>query len=282
MKAKLYDKKGKVKGDVNLPKCFSSRIRADILLKVFETQKGSYAQAYGAKEGAGAQYSASGISKKKRHDWKATYGKGISRVPRKIMSRSGASFNWIGATVASTRGGRRPHAPRAEKNLFKKVNKKELLIALKSALVGTFSATALEKKYNRKMEMGGVFDSGILDVKTKDFVLAMKEVFGESMISVLKHKTIRAGIGKMRGRKYKSTAGLLFVIGNEETMKRKGIEVVHVKDLLVQDLAPNGVVGRLVCYSEKAIGEIEERFSSTSLVNSKKSNKPKKQEGRFA
>jgi large subunit ribosomal protein L4e len=261
MKAKLYDKNGKVKGDVNLPKCFDARIRADILLKVFETQKGSFTQAYGAKEGAGAQYSASGIIKKKRHDWKASYGKGISRVPRKVMSRHGASFNWIGATVSNTRGGRRPHAPRSGKNLFKKVNKKELLIALKSALIGTLDSLSLEKKYGRKMNVGGVFGNDILDVKTKDFVLAMKNVFGESYDSVLKHKSIRAGIGKMRGRKYKSNAGLLFVIGNEEDMKRKGIEVVRVGDLTVKDLAPNGVVGRLVCYSEKAVEEIGGRFA---------------------
>lgn len=261
MKAKLYDKDGKEKGDINLPKCFSTRIRADILLKVFETQKGVFTQAYGAKEGAGAQYSASGISKKKRHDWKGTYGKGISRVPRKIMSRTGASFNWIGATVSNTRGGRRPHAPRSEKNLFKKVNKKELGIALRSALVGTFDAKKLEKKFGRKMEIGGVFTEDILTTKTKDFVLAMKAVFGDSFGSVLKNKTIRAGIGKMRGRKYKSNAGLLFVVGNEEEMKRKGIEVMKVKDLSVKDLAPNGVAGRLVCYSENAIKDIEERFA---------------------
>lgn len=260
MKAKLYDKNGKVKGDIDLPKCFDSKIRADILLKVFEAQKSSFTQAYGAKEGAGAQYSASGISKKKRHDWKGTYGKGISRVPRKIMSRHGASFNWIGATVSNARGGRRPHAPRAEKNLFKKINKKELLIALKAALAGTLDTVSLEKKYGRKMKSGGVFSSDILNVKTKDFIAAMKEVFGDSFNSVLKRKSIRAGIGKMRGRKYKSNAGLLFVIANEENMKRKGIEIVKVKDLAVKDLAPNGVAGRLVCYSEKAIEEIGGRF----------------------
>jgi len=163
MKAKLYDRNGKVKGDVSLPKCFSGRVRADILLKVFEAQKGAFVQAYGAKEGAGAQYSASGISKKKRHDWKGTYGKGISRVPRKIMSRHGASFNWIGATVSNTRGGRRPHAPRSGKNLFKKINKKEQGIALKSALVGSLDVKALEKKFGRKVGVGGVFGKDILD-----------------------------------------------------------------------------------------------------------------------
>jgi len=260
VKAKLYDKNGKMKGDVVLPKCFNSRIRADILLKVFEAQKSSFVQAYGAKEGAGAQYSASGISKKKRHDWKATYGKGISRVPRKIMSRHGASFNWIGATVASTRGGRRPHAPRAEKNLFKKINKKELLIALKSALIGTFDVKALERKFGRKMNIGGVFGKEILEVKTKDFLKAMKNVFDDSFDSIMKKKSIRAGIGKMRGRKYKSNAGMLFVVGNEESMKRSGVEVVRVVDLVVKDLAPNGVAGRLVCYTEKAIEEIGGRF----------------------
>ncbi len=261
MKAKLYDKNGKSTGDISLPKCFNSKIRADILLKVFEAQKGIFAQAYGAKEGAGAQYSASGISKKKRHDWKGTYGKGISRVPRKIMSRHGSSFNWIGATVASTRGGRRPHAPRSEKNLFKKINKKELLIALKSALVGTLDAKSLEEKYGRKMEVGGVFDAEILNTKTKDFIVAMKQVFGDSFEAVLKKKTIRAGIGKMRGRKYKSNAGLLFVIGTDEKMNRKGIEIVKAGDLVIKNLAPNGVPGRLVCYSKNAIEEIGGKFA---------------------
>ena len=260
MKTKLFDKTGKEKGMIDLPQNFSFKIREDILSKVFEAQRGLHAQEYGAKEGAGAQYSASGISKKKRHDWKATYGKGISRVPRKIMSRHGSSFNWIGATIASTRGGRRPHAPRSEKNLFKKTNKKELLIAFNSALTGTLDVKSLEKKYGKKVLSGFIFEDKVLDIKTKDFILTMKKVFGESFNSVLKHKSIRAGIGKMRGRKYKSNAGLLFVIGNDEIMKRKGIEVVNVNELTIKELSPNGEPGRLVCYTEKAIKDIREKF----------------------
>lgn len=260
MKTKLFDKTGKAKGNVVLPKNFSVKIREDILAKVFEAQKGIYVQSYGSMEGAGAQYSASGISKKKRHDWKATYGKGISRVPRKIMSRHGASFNWIGATVASTRGGRRPHAPRSGKNLIKKINKKEFLLAFNSALAGTIDVKFLEKKYGKKVESGFVFDDAILKLKTKNFIVVMKKVFGDAFGTILKHKSIRAGIGKMRGRKYKSNAGLLFVIGNEENMKRKGVEVVRVCDLTIKDLSPNGEPGRLVCYTEKAIKDIGERF----------------------
>jgi large subunit ribosomal protein L4e len=261
MKAKLFDKTGKETGTVDLPKNFSVRIREDILSKVYEAQKLIYAQSYGAMEGAGAGYSASGIIKKKRHDWKGSYGKGISRIPRKIMSRHGSSFNWIGATVASTRGGRKPHAPRSAMNPFKKTNKRELKLAFNSALAGTTDLKSLEKKYGRPVQSGFVFGKDILDVKTKDFIGAMKSSFGEDLIgSIMKTKKIRSGIGKMRGRKYKSNAGLLFVLGNAETMKRKGIEVVNVVDLKIKDLAPNGEPGRLVCYTETAIKEIEERF----------------------
>jgi large subunit ribosomal protein L4e len=243
MKAKLFDKGGK-----------------DILLKVYEAVKGVHAQAYGAKEGAGAQYSASGILKKKRHDWKGTYGKGISRIPRKIMSRHGASFNWIGATVSSTRGGRRPHAPRSEKNVFKKINKKELKLAFGSAFNGTIDSGSIEEKFGKGVKSGFVFEGKVLDLKSKEFFGALQRVFGDSYEKVLKKKSIRAGIGKMRGRKYKSNSGLLFVIGNEEKMKRKGIEVVNVDDLVIRDLAPNGMPGRLVCYTENAIKEIGGRF----------------------
>ena len=260
MKTKLFDNAGKEKGTIDLPKNFATRIREDILSKVFEAQRGSFVQAYGSMEGAGAQYSASGISKKKRHDWKGTYGKGISRIPRKVMSRHGASFNWIGATVSSTRGGRRPHAPRSEKNLFKKINKKELLIAFNSALAGTVDTRSLEKKYGTKIDSGFVFSEGILKMKTKDFIEIMKKVFGSKFSRVLKHKEIRAGIGKMRGRKYKSNAGMLFVVGNEESMNRKGIDIVAAKDLTIKDLSPNGEPGRITCYTEKAIKDIEGRF----------------------
>jgi hypothetical protein len=45
-----------------------------------------YTQPYGSMKGAGAGYSASGIVRHRRHAWKSAYGKGMSRVPRKIMS----------------------------------------------------------------------------------------------------------------------------------------------------------------------------------------------------
>lgn len=260
MKAKLYDKSGKEKGSVDLPKNFTTRIRKDILSKVYEAQKLLYTQPYGAKEGAGASYSASGIVRHKRHAWKSAYGKGMSRIPRKIMSRNGASFNWVGATVSNTRGGRKPHAPRSEKVLIKKINKKELLIAFNSALTGTFDQASLDEKYSTKVPAAIVFSSDIIGSKTKDLLSTLKLIFGESYGKVLKNKSVRAGKGKTRGRKYKSNAGLLFVKGTDEKMKQSGITVVSVNELTIKDLSPNGEPGRIACYTENAIKEIGERF----------------------
>ncbi len=258
--ARLFDKSGKEKEKINLPKNFSVRIREDILAKVYEATKGVHTQSYGSKKGAGAGYSASGIIKKKRHDWKGSYGKGISRIPRKIMSRHGSSFNWIGATISGTRGGRRAHPSKPEKNVFRKINKKELLIAFNSAFSGTVDSKSLEKKYGRKISSGFVFDEKVLELKTKEFLDVLKNVFGDSFEKVLKKKSVRAGIGKMRGRKYKSNAGLLFVIGDKEKMKRSGINIVRVSDLVIKDLSPNGEPGRITCYTKNAIKEIGERF----------------------
>jgi large subunit ribosomal protein L4e len=254
MKAKVLDKSGKEKGSMDLPEIFLTEIRRDILQKVFESLK--MKQPMGTKIGAGAQYSASGIFIKARHRWKGTYGKGISRVPRKIMSRHGSSFNSIGATVASARGGRRAHPPKAAEDQYRKVNKKEMNLAMASAFAGTIDATFLEKKYGVSVKEAVVFNDAVLKLKTKELLSLLNSVFGEASTKLFKQKIIRTGKGKARGRKYKSNAGLLFVISSDEKMNQNGITVKKVSELKLKDLSPNGQPGRLTAYTENAIKEI--------------------------
>ena len=70
-------------------------------------------QRYGANPEAGKKVSAA-LSKRRRK-YRGSYGHGISRVPRKILSRRGTSMNWQGAFAPGTVGGRRAHPPKAEK-----------------------------------------------------------------------------------------------------------------------------------------------------------------------
>ena len=103
MKISLLDINGKEKGKIDLPSCFSKEIREDIIAKVLESKKNK--QPYSPSLVAGKQHSASGKIRHRRHVWKSGYGKGISRVPRKIMTRRGSQFNWVGAEVSAMRGG---------------------------------------------------------------------------------------------------------------------------------------------------------------------------------
>jgi large subunit ribosomal protein L4e len=258
MKSQILDSKGK-SGSMELPENFSAQIRKDVLLKAFEAQKRF--QEMGNTPFAGMKYSASGTIRRKRHSWKSGYGRGAARTPRKVMSRHGSSFNWVGATAANTRGGRQSHPPRTEENQFRKINKKELLIAMNSGFAGTADKISVNEKYHMEAkECFFVAKDSMLSLKSKDFFKIMKEAFGEAYEKILQHKTQRAGKGKTRGRTYKSNAGMLFVVASDEKMNRKGIDVVKVNELMIKDLAPNGEPGRFACYTEKAIKEIGDKY----------------------
>ena len=96
---------------------------------------------------------------------------------------------------------------------------------------------------------------------------------GELHKVAIQRKTIRAGIGKMRGRKYKKNAGLLFVIGEREEEKIKGIDIVKAGELIVSDLAENGA--RLTLFSEKAVEELNAQGKNIRLVIEDNKNNPK-------
>ena len=263
MKAKILDINGKEKESIELPKFFSEKIREDIVAKVLEVEK--IKQPYAPSPIAG-QYAARGKLQHTRKVWKTTQGKGISRVPRKIMSRRGSQFNWVGAEIPGARGGRKAHPPKVISMInTKRINKKEILLAIKSALSATTNEKLIAKRYERLNEkkitgLPFIVESKITTLKTKDLISSLKKILGENLFEVsLKKKSIRSGIGKLRGRKYKSNAGLLLVVGEKEKLKTNAVEVKGAKGLNVTDLA-NGGAGRLVVYTEQAVKDLGERI----------------------
>ena len=257
MKANILDIKGKIKESINLPKCFSEKIREDILTKVLESKKTE--QPYAPSPVAGKQHSASGILIHRRHVWKSQYGRGMSRIPRKIMSRRGSQFNWVGAEIPSTVGGRRAHPPKVIARInTKKINKKELKIAFESALSASINEKSIIKRYkrleNKKIEnIPFIVESKISNLKAKDLILSIKNILNKDLFEIaVPKKSIRKGRGKLRGRKYKRSAGLLIVIGDKEKIKTNIFDVVNVKNLSINDLSKGGL-GRLTLYTEQAI-----------------------------
>lgn len=134
MKGIILTITGEKKGEIELPRFFEEPVRKDLIKRLYEVELASSRQPYGNNPRAGKEVSASGKLHRARHQWKGTYGYGISRVPRKIMTKRGNRFNWVGAFAPGTRGGREAHPPKAEKVWKKKINKNEKMIALKSAI----------------------------------------------------------------------------------------------------------------------------------------------------
>lgn len=262
MKAKILDINGNEKGSIDIPKAFEAKVREDIVAKVLESKKRQ--QPYSPSPVAGKQHAAKGKVRHIRHVWRSGYGRGASRVPRKIFSRKGSQFNWEGAEVPQAKGGMRAHPPKViqfMKNL--KINKKELKIAFESALSATAQERYLLKKYPtlKKLDKKAPFivSSEILKLKTKELLKSIKSIFGEELFEKsIRKKSVRAGKGKLRGRKYKSNAGMIFVIGENEKLKTNLFEIQSVKRLSTEDLARGGV-GRLTIYTEEAIKNLGEK-----------------------
>jgi len=262
MKAKILSIEGKKMKEIELPRIFSYPVREDVVSKILEIKKTK--QPYAPSPVAGKQHSAAGKIVHRRHVWKSGYGRGTSRIPRKIFTRRGSQFNWVGAEVASTRGGRRAHPPKIASMInISKINKKEMKIALASAISATANKKIVSSKYEKLTEkdienLPLIVESKIVLLKTKDLVSSLKKILGKKLFEKISGKRkVRSGKGKLRGRKYKSGAGFLIITGGEEKLKTTLVETKKVNNLSISDLAKGGV-GRLVIYTEKAVKELGE------------------------
>jgi large subunit ribosomal protein L4e len=263
MKLHILDKTGK-KIREKETKLFEEPVRVDLIRKVVEAERAW--QPYSVKLYSGMNRSASGQVRHKRHSWKSDRGRGMARIPKKQMWRRGTQFSWVGAIVPFARGGRRAHPPHGQIN-DKKINKKELRKALLSSLRYISSVEEIQKKYhslkNKKLQiqLPIIVEANTLTGKTKEFLHILGNILGDIAVIALKKKQLRAGKGKSRGRKYKTSGGVLFVVGNNEHKPMQGIDIVPANELRVSDLAGNGA--RLTIFTEKAIDDIEKRLLHT-------------------
>ena len=263
MKAKLVDGIAEL-GEVQLPEQFNEEIRPDLIKRAVHVIQANTRQPYGAKEGAGMRASAD-ISRR-RHNFKGSYGYGISRVPRKIMSARGTRFNWTGAVAPGTVGGRRAHPPKPEKDWSKKINIKERRKAIRSAISAT-AIPAIVKQRGHKVpaKYPFVLDSKVESLKKTDDVLKVLNGLGlKEELERTSQTKIRAGKGTMRGRKYKSKVGPLIVVSGKCDLQKSarnipGVEVRVVSRLNAEALAPGTDYGRLTLWSKSAIEQMKEK-----------------------
>ncbi|MGM5482875.1 MAG: 50S ribosomal protein L4 [Nanobdellota archaeon] len=261
MKLPVLDITNKEVGNIELPNHFSSDIRSDLVKKAVQAINANTRQPYGANVRAGLRQSAE--LSRRRNTYRGAYGHGISRVPRKILSRRGQQMYWVGAVAPGTVSGRRAHPPKSEKVWSKKINVKERRKAIRSALSATVDKEIVKNRGHVLPDnYPFVIDEKFESIeKTKDVVSAFTNLgFGKELERVSKKK-IRAGKGKLRGRKYKKKVGPLLVVSEKCNLQNAarnvaGVNVVLVNKLNAKALAPNANIGRCCIFTKKALDKL--------------------------
>ena len=264
MEAKILTIDGKEKGKIELPEQFKEPVREDIIKRVVLAIQSHKRQKYGSDPRAGLKQSAK-LSKRRRA-YRGSYGFGISRTPRKILTRRGTRFGWVGAVSPNTVGGRRAHPPKAEKNWREEVNDKERKKAIRSAIAASNILELVKKRHKiGNIEIPIILENKFESLnKTKEVKEVLNKIGLEKELERAKEKKIRSGRGKMRNRPYKRKVGPLVSIGQDKGISKScrniaGIDVVNVKDLNVSLLAPGTQPGRLIIWTENAIKELKDK-----------------------
>lgn len=260
----IFNTGNKKSGEKNLPSQFSEGYRPDLIRRAVLALQSAVRQLYGANPEAGKRHSSS-LSKRRRK-YRGSYGIGISRVNRKILSRRGTRMNWVGAFSPQTRGGRRSHAPKAEKIFVQKINRKENRKAIRSAMAASVDKELVkERGHHVPDNYPFVISSDLENIsQTKEIKQILQDLGFKAELERSEEKSVRSGKGKSRGRKYQRKKGLLVVVGGDCPLLKAaknvpGVDVVIVNALNAQLLAPGAMPGRATLWTEKALDIIEEK-----------------------
>jgi large subunit ribosomal protein L4e len=255
MKANVYELDGKLKKTIDLPAMFETPYRPDLILRAHASAQSLEKQPQGRDPMAGKRTTA--------YSWGP--GRAAARVPRVNGSGTGAANQ--GAFAPMTVGGRLAHPPRSEKNLYKKVNKKEKALAFQSAIAATANPDLVQSNGHDFGTLESpviVVDDKIQTVKKTKSLLDIFEALGLSKeLERGKRKRIRAGKSRLRGRRYRIAKGLLIVgedLGLLEAANNiAGVDMTSPTVLNIEHLAPGGHAGRLVVWTESAITALSQR-----------------------
>ncbi|MCS7142476.1 MAG: 50S ribosomal protein L4 [Aigarchaeota archaeon] len=259
--APLIDIDGSRVGEVRLPRIFSAPLRPSLVRRAYIALLSHGFQPKGAWRGSAHKYSVESLG----------VGHGLARIAR-VRGR-GTGRSGAGGFVPSAVGGRPTHPPVPEKRIHKRINKRELRAATIAAIAFTREREWVTKRGHRlpaNIELPLIVKNSLQALKKSKEVIEFLEKIGLSEeLERCRVVKMRAGRGKMRGRRYKARVGPLIVIGDDEGVVRAagsvpGVDVVKAKDLSVLHLSPGGVPGRLCVFTESAIDRLKERFGEST------------------
>lgn len=260
MKAKIFGIDGKMIREGQLPAVFATPYRPDVIKRAVLAEQSWYRQQYGTDVLAGKRSSAHYHGS--RHYVFTMMNKEMARMPR-IHGKSAHHMNLRARIVPQSVKGRRTHPPKSEKIWIRKVNTRELQLAIKSALAASLDKQLLEKRGHVFSESPVIIADDFESLKkTKDVMNTLRKIGLENEMERCSEKKVRAGKGKRRGRRYKRKKGPAVIVSKECSALKAcsripGVDVCKADGLSAEVLAPGAQAGRLLVITESALKELD-------------------------
>ena len=205
-------------------------------------------------------------------------GRAVSRIPR--VQGGGTHRSGQGAFGNMCRGGRMFAPTKTWRRWHRKVNLTQKRYAVASGVAASGVPALVMARGHRIEQLDEVplVISNQVEklTKTKDAVAMLKK-FGayDDVEKVISSKTLRAGKGKMRNRRFVQRRGPLVVYGADNGITRAfrnipGVELTSVDSLNLLQLAPGGHLGRFCLWTQGAFEKLDNVFGTTTKPSSTK------------
>jgi large subunit ribosomal protein L4e len=257
MDAIVLNLENEKKGDLEIPIIFQTPIRPDLIKKAVLFQQSHRFQPQGRDIRAGKRTSA--------ESWGT--GRGMSRVPR----QKGSSRAAFGVSIV---GGHAAFPPKSEKIIRKEINKKERRLAIRSSIAASAKREVVAHRghsVDTISQLPIIVDDEMQSLKkTREVKILFQKLGIWPDVERADRKKIRAGRGKTRGRKKKEGKGPLIVISEDlgivkAAMNLPGVDIVNVRNLNAELLAPGAHPGRLVVWTESAFNALDEVWGGGNI-----------------
>jgi len=248
MKTNVYSIDGKTLRQMDLPAVFESQKREDLVKRAVLSEESELYQPKGNYRLAGLETSARYRGRKE--DFGTVKNKGIPHLPHEVLPKG--QLGKVKRVPHAVKG-RRAHPPKPQKIIVERMNKKEHLLALASALSFTADKETVCKRAHTAI---GTSFPIVMDASFERLSKA-KDV--QKVLDAL-------DLSKMLEKAKKNGTKSALIVVSSKGMKKAaenlpGVDVVSAADLSVRHLAPGTHPGRLTLFSENAIPEIAKRFS---------------------
>lgn len=254
MDVEVYSLEGSAKEKLTLPHVFSSEYRPDLVRRALLSEQSERYQPQGHYLMAGLQTTAVYVGtysgyRRGRH-------MGIAVRPRQKLG--GGAMGDVRRIPSSVKG-KRAHPHMIEKITAERINKREYVKAIESAIGGCTNTEMIHKSHPVEKKLPIVVEDGIEKIKKTKDLMKVLNALGLSKDLDISHEPKKL-TGRISKKRHFRKSVLIVAKDSSEIEKAgrniAGVDVISIKDLNVETLAP-GAAGRPTVWSKSAVQGLE-------------------------